>query len=240
MVAFTAKATGDEVVKAFAGEAVGKTCASKPTFMIGLYPTPRQLEIPISLVSHAVLITGPSEGGVGSQTAIFLAAGKPKEIILAGRNRNKIQPVIQHIQESHPNVKTTFVQLDLADLSSVRKAAKEIGEKIEKLDALINNAGSEWAFSAFLVRRGQPVLIRMLVMAVKDYETTKDGIEMQFGANHVGHFLLTNLLMPKLIAAGGGARVVNVSSFGYLAGGVRFNDPNFQVSKPQLLSRRSA
>ncbi|KAL8823286.1 MAG: hypothetical protein Q9191_005996 [Dirinaria sp. TL-2023a] len=150
MVAFTAAATGDEVVRAFAGEAVGKT------------------------------------GGVGSQTAIFLAAGKPKEIILAGRNRSKIQPVIQQIQQSHPTVEATFTQLDLADLSST------------------------------------------LVMAVRDYTTTKDGIETQFGANHVGHFLLTNLLMHKLIAAGGGARVVNVSSFGYLAGGVRFDDPNFQ------------
>lgn len=179
MVAFTPTATGDEVVKAFAGEAVDKT----------------------------VLITGPSDGGLGSQTAIFLAAGKPKEIILAGRNKNKIYPVIEQIQEKHPGVKATFVQLDLADLSSVRNAAKEVSEKIEKLDVLINNAG---------------------IIAVRDYTTTVDGIEMQFGANHVGHFLLTNLVMPKLIAAGGGARIINVSSFGYLAGGVRFDDPNFQ------------
>ena len=66
-------------------------------------------------------------------------------------------------------------------------------------------------------------------MALKDYATTKDGIEMQLGSNHVGHFLLTNLLLPKLLAAGGGARIVNVSSFGYMSGGVRFDDPSFQV-----------
>ena len=66
-------------------------------------------------------------------------------------------------------------------------------------------------------------------MALKDYATTKDGIEMQLGSNHVGHFLLTNLLMPKLLAAGNGARIVNVSSFGYMSGGVRFDDPGFQV-----------
>lgn len=66
-------------------------------------------------------------------------------------------------------------------------------------------------------------------MALKDYATTKDGIEMQLGSNHVGHFLLTNLLMPKLLAAGSGARIVNVSSFGYMSGGVRFDDPSFQV-----------
>ena len=67
-------------------------------------------------------------------------------------------------------------------------------------------------------------------MATKDYTTTKDGIEMQFGTNHVGHFLLTNLLMPKLAAADQSARIVNVSSFGYMSGGVRFDDSNFQVS----------
>ena len=66
-------------------------------------------------------------------------------------------------------------------------------------------------------------------MALKNYVTTKDGIEMQLGSNHIGHFLLTNLLMPKLLAAGSGARIVNVSSFGYMSGGVRFDDPGFQV-----------
>lgn len=66
-------------------------------------------------------------------------------------------------------------------------------------------------------------------MAVKDYTTTAEGIELQFGANHIGHFLLTSLLMPKILAAGKGARIVNVSSFGYLSAGVRFDDWNFKV-----------
>ncbi|KAG6988958.1 hypothetical protein G7Y79_00067g095730 [Physcia stellaris] len=179
MVSFDGSTTGHDVVKAFAAEAKGKT----------------------------VLITGPSESGIGAQTAIFLAAGKPQEIFLAGRNKNKIQPVIDQIQKENPDVKATFVQLDLADLSSVRNAAKEVSDKTQKLDVLINNAG---------------------IMALKDYATTKDGIEMQFGSNHIGHFLLTNLLMPKLLAAGKGARVVNVSSFGYMSGGIYFDDPNFK------------
>ena len=88
------------------------------------------------------LITGPSESGVGAQTAIFLAAAKPKEVFLAGRNLAKIQPVIDQIKREHPEVATTFVQLDLADLSSVRKAAKEVTGKVDKLDYLVNNAGS--------------------------------------------------------------------------------------------------
>ena len=95
------------------------------------------------------MITGPSDGGIGAQTAVSLAAGEPQEIILAGRNKDKIQPVIEQIQERHPKVRVTFVQLDLADLSSVRKAAKEISDNIQKLDVLINNAGSESAFTAF-------------------------------------------------------------------------------------------
>ena len=64
-------------------------------------------------------------------------------------------------------------------------------------------------------------------MAVKDYTETKDGIELQFGANHVGHFLLTNLLVSKIVAAHG--RIINVTSFGYMSGGVVFDDPGFKV-----------
>ena len=101
---------------------------------------------------------------------------------------------------------TAFVELDLTDISSVRQAAIEVNERITKLDALINNAG---------------------IMANKDYAVTKDGIELQFAANHVGHFLLTNLLIPKIAAAKG--RIINVSSFGYMCGGVHFDDPTFAV-----------
>ena len=68
------------------------------------------------------------------------------------------------------------------------------------------------------------------VMALKDYTTTADGIEMQLGANHIGHFLFTNLVMDKIFAAGKGARIVNVSSLGYMSGGVHFDDYNFKVS----------
>jgi NAD(P)-dependent dehydrogenase (short-subunit alcohol dehydrogenase family) len=66
-------------------------------------------------------------------------------------------------------------------------------------------------------------------MAVKEYTKTVDGIEMQFAANHVGHFLLTNLLIGKIFAAGSGARIVNVSSGGHVTSGVRFDDWNFKV-----------
>jgi NAD(P)-dependent dehydrogenase (short-subunit alcohol dehydrogenase family) len=65
-------------------------------------------------------------------------------------------------------------------------------------------------------------------MAIKNYTKSKDNIELQFAANHVGHFLLTNLLLPKIVAAKG--RVVNVSSQGYMCGGIVWDDVNFHVS----------
>ncbi|KAL9065039.1 MAG: hypothetical protein Q9161_008493 [Pseudevernia consocians] len=178
-MSFSSTTTGDEVVKHFAAQIKGKT----------------------------FLITGPSESGLGAQTAIFLAAGKPKLIILAGRTESKIRPVITEINNSHPDIAIKFIKLDLADQSSIRAAVKEVTSLVDKLDVLINNAG---------------------VMAIKTYTTTADGIETHFGSNHIGHFLLTKLLMPKILAAAKGARVINVGSFGYLAGGVRFDDHNFK------------
>ena len=88
-----------------------------------------------------VVITGPSEGTIGGQTALDLASAGTKEIILAGRSPAKIQPVIDAIKNSGASTKVTFVQLDLTDLASVRKAAQEISSKVDKLDVLINNAG---------------------------------------------------------------------------------------------------
>ena len=81
-----------------------------------------------------MLITGPSENGIGAQTAVSLAAGKPKSIILVGRNRSKIQPVINRIQKSDPDVLVSFVGLDLGDLASVREGAREIKSRVDKLD----------------------------------------------------------------------------------------------------------
>ncbi|KAL8868211.1 MAG: hypothetical protein Q9174_005137 [Haloplaca sp. 1 TL-2023] len=156
------------------------------------------------------IITGPSQGGIGAKTATFLAAGQPKTIILAGRTESKVQPVIDEIKKDNPSVEAVFVKLDLSDLASVRKAAENVNSMVDEVDVLINNAG---------------------VMAIKNYTTTADGIEMQFGSNHVGHFLFTNLIMDKILAAGKGARIVNVSSFGYQSGGVHYDDHNFNNGK---------
>jgi NAD(P)-dependent dehydrogenase (short-subunit alcohol dehydrogenase family) len=65
-------------------------------------------------------------------------------------------------------------------------------------------------------------------MAPKDYKTTGEGIEMQFGVNHIGHFLLTYLLMEEILAAKNGAKIINHSSLGYIMSGIR-DDWNFEV-----------
>ena len=95
-----------------------------------------------------------------------------------------------------PNANITFLELDLASLESVKKAADTFNAKSDKLDVLVNNAG---------------------VMALPA-STTKEGYEIQFGTNHIGHFFFTKLLMPTLqrTAEGkGDVRIVNLSSEGH-------------------------
>lgn len=116
--------------------------------------------------------------------------------------------MIDQIKSLNPSISVTFIHLDLADQSSVREAAEDVKAKVEKIDISINCAG---------------------VMAVPEFQMTKEGIEMQFGSNHIGHFLLTNLLMPKILEAGKGSRIINVGSTGFELAGVRFDDWNFEV-----------
>ncbi|KAG7009751.1 patulin synthase [Physcia stellaris] len=156
------------------------------------------------------LITGASQSGLGAETALILASAKPSHIILAGRSEDKISPVIEEIKKIDSSVKATYVKLDLLDNGSVRKAAEQIKSLTKKIDVIINNAG---------------------IMAPKEYATSKDGIESQFAANHVGHFLLTGLLMEEVLAAGEGATIINVSSLGYQLAEANLDDPNFDDGK---------
>ena len=138
-----------------------------------------------------------------------LAAGSPACILLAGRSLHKVQTVIDRISVARPDVKTGFVPLDLSSQRAVREAAANINESVQSIDILINNAA---------------------IMACP-FAKTVDGIESQFGTNHIGHFLLTNLIMERLIA-GQGARIVNVSSSGHRMSDVKLDDWNFDVCRP--------
>lgn len=128
-------------------------------------------------------------------------------IILAGRDQTKVLPVIKKIRDLDSNIATMFIAIDFADQASIRSATADIEKKVDHIDVLINNAA---------------------VMACP-YDTTKDGLEIQFGTNHIGHFLFTNLLLPKIRAAGRGARIVSVSSSAHRFAGIRFADIGFQV-----------
>ncbi len=160
------------------------------------------------LIENPVLVTGPSQGGIGAEAALTLAAASPKLIILAGRSLSKIEPVINNIESAYPNVATKYIPLDLSSQASVREAATSINASVESIDIVINNAA---------------------IMACP-FSRTVDGIESQFGTNYVGHFLLTNLLMEKVLAAGDGARIVNVSSSAHRMADVRLQDWNFEVN----------
>ncbi|KAI0913238.1 putative retinol dehydrogenase 12 [Ustulina deusta] len=153
------------------------------------------------------LITGPTPGGLGAETAISLAAEYPAIIILVGRSQAKAQPTIDAIKDANSNIKVKFVEAELSSLKSVRAAAQAIlsDPEVTKIDVVINNAA---------------------VMASPQMQT-EDGLDYQFGINHLSQFVLTNKLMPKILAAGPGTRIVNVSSSGHRFTGVRFHDPNF-------------
>lgn len=158
------------------------------------------------------LVTGTSAKGLGASCTTQLARHSPERIILVSRNKAKVDPVLEEIKAINPDIKITFVECELTDFDSVRKAAEQIlsDDNINKIDVVINNAG---------------------VMNVKKYTTDKQGNELAFSANHLGHFLLTNLILPKILAAGEGARIVNVTSRGHRISSVRFNDPAFSNGK---------
>ncbi|KAF5010437.1 hypothetical protein FDECE_3406 [Fusarium decemcellulare] len=163
-----------------------------------------------------IVITGAGQPSIGSSMATTLAHASPAHIIVASRTASKVEPVLDQIKKTNPAVKAAFVQIDLGDHESVRNAANEIlAATGSKIGLLINSAGN---------------------MAIKKYDVDKQGIETQFSANHVGHFLLTNLLMPALLAAAAedkerGARIVNLTSLGYRISPVIFDDYNFSDGK---------
>jgi NAD(P)-dependent dehydrogenase (short-subunit alcohol dehydrogenase family) len=136
---------------------------------------------------RSVLVTGTTVGGLGHATALELAR-RGARVVLTGRNPDRLAETRQAILDEVPAAALEAVELDLADLSSVRRAAATAAG-LGPLHVLVNNAG---------------------VMGTA-YSHTGDGLELQLATNHFGPFLLTGLLLPQLVAAQD-ARVVTVSS----------------------------
>lgn len=164
-----------------------------------------------SIAGKIVLTTGVTQGGLGATFVQEVAKHKPALLILAGRSPSKVQATADAIAQNPASagVNVRILELDLASQEQIRSAAKEVlAYPEDHIDVVVNSAG---------------------IMA-GPFKTTKEGIENQFGSNHIGHFLFTNLIMPKILASKA-PRVVNVSSDGHRAGSIRFSDPSFQNGK---------
>jgi NAD(P)-dependent dehydrogenase (short-subunit alcohol dehydrogenase family) len=162
------------------------------------------------IAGKVVLTTGVSPNGLGAHFVETIAKYKPRLLILAGRTPSKVQATADKINSDPANkdVETRTLALDLASQKQIREAAKEVLAYPEAIDVVVNSAG---------------------IMA-GPMQRTEEGIEAQFGSNHVGHFLFTNLIMPKVLASKS-PRIVNVSSDGHRFSGVRFDDYNWQDGK---------
>jgi NAD(P)-dependent dehydrogenase (short-subunit alcohol dehydrogenase family) len=158
----------------------------------------------ISLAGKLAVVTGASSG-LGTQTCRALAAAGAAVLMLA-RDGDKLAAVAQQLQQDNPAAILHTATMDLADLDSVRTTVAEILAEHAQIHLLINNAG---------------------VMACP-LARTAQGYEMQFGTNHLGHFLFTCLLVPALVAGAPG-RVVTLSSAGHKIADVNLDDSAYIV-----------
>ncbi len=166
-----------------------------------------------SIPSRVALITG-GNSGIGYATVRKLTA-KGVHVIMASRNQQTSAQAIARLKAEQPNASVESIPLDLASFASIRQCAATFQAKDLPLNVLINNAGG--AFKG------------------KQASFTADGFEMTFGTNHLGHFLLTNLLLDD-VKRSAPARVITVSSQrhipGYAGGpGAKFDYANLKGEK---------
>lgn len=161
----------------------------------------RNYESKEDLSDKVVIVTGANTG-IGRETAFALAKGKAK-VIMACRDMDKCEMARADIVLQTGNKFVYCRECDLASQQSIRNFVDQFKKEHKKLHILINNAG--------------------VMRCPKSY--TVEGIEMQFGVNHIGHFLLTNLLLDVLKQSAP-SRIVNLSSAAHLRGKMKVNDLN--------------
>ncbi|MQY23141.1 SDR family NAD(P)-dependent oxidoreductase [Nocardia macrotermitis] len=156
------------------------------------------------------VVTGANTG-LGFETARALAA-HGASVVLAVRDVEKGKQAAARIADVAPGARVSVQQLDLTSLESISTAAKELHATHPKIDLLINNAG---------------------VMHTP-HQTTKDGFELQFGTNHLGHFALTGRLLDMMLPTPG-SRVVTVSSNGHrIRAAIHFDDLQWERSYSRI------
>jgi NAD(P)-dependent dehydrogenase (short-subunit alcohol dehydrogenase family) len=157
----------------------------------------------VDLTGRLALVTGASTG-LGLETARALGAAGACVVVMA-RTHEKATAAIDALRASVPRAELEPGVVDLASTASIRASAASFLDRHEELHLLVNNAGVMYT----------------------PFERTIDGFELQFGTNHLGHFLLTNLLLPALLA-GAPSRIVNLSSGGHRSSDIHWDDPNYE------------
>ncbi|KAG8730184.1 hypothetical protein FRC12_020427 [Ceratobasidium sp. 428] len=175
------------------GNWISQAFPPKPLFTVEQIP---------DLTGRVVIVTG-GNAGVGKETCKALL-NKNAKVYLAARSKTKANEAIEWLRSETGGKEPVFLELDLANLSSIRKAAEEFKSKEQELHVLFNNAG---------------------VMMPPVEQRTADGYDLTFGTNVLGHYFFTTLLMPTLIhtvknspLARGHARIINTSSFAIYLG----------------------
>ncbi|MBU0512904.1 MAG: SDR family oxidoreductase [Chloroflexi bacterium] len=156
-----------------------------------------------SMNGKICLVTGATSG-IGEVTARALAQ-MGATVIAVGRDPQRGAATLDRIKKAAPNAQVEFMLADLSSQAQVRQLAQKFKRKYSRLDVLVNNAG------AWITTRQRSV----------------DGIEMTFALNHLGYFLLANLLLDTLKTSAP-ARIINVSSYGHEAGRMNFEDLQFR------------
>lgn len=176
----------------------------------------RHIDISIPNLSDTrAVITGASDGiGLGIATRL---AGAGAEVIMPVRNREKGELAISRIREHVPNAKVSLRDLDLSSLESVAHLGETLTAEGTPINVLINNAG---------------------VMTPPNRQVTKDGFELQFGSNHLGHFALVGHLLPLLKA--GHARVTSQISVAANGGAINWDDVNWERSYDGMKAYRQS
>jgi NAD(P)-dependent dehydrogenase (short-subunit alcohol dehydrogenase family) len=151
---------------------------------------------------RVVLVTGSTDG-IGRATARALAAGGMK-VILHGRTKPKVDAALAALSEELPGAELEGVSFDLGSQAGVRRGAEQILARVPALHVLVNNAG----------------------IFADERVVTEDGVELTFAVNHIGPFLLTELLAPRLEASATSApsRVINVASIAHTRGRIHIDD----------------
>ncbi|KAK3291359.1 uncharacterized protein B0H64DRAFT_378106 [Chaetomium fimeti] len=167
-----------------------------------------------------VIVTGVNLSGIGHSTAQAFASQSPSHLIITGRNVSKLQQSIDALKAEFPSVDCRILKMDLSSQAAVRAGAAEVlsWDDVPTIDIVINSAG---------------------VALVPERTLSEDGIELTFATNHIGHFLFTCLIMPKVIKAAqnnpkGATRIVNVSSGSPHTAGIRWSDINFEQTNADL------